>query len=318
MFENGQKQSYAEKLTVFFIFYSEVFVMTGFVFRKLRKERCLSQSEVAGDIISTSTLSRFEAGKTNLSFDILKRLLVNLGVTVEEFNSLTKEGEGLTQRFESKVALAYFKKDISGLFDLYRTSIHAYRRSSATHDLYQAATAANFYLDLTGRQLLRGSDLAKLSDDLSDNTVWNEQTVRQFANVSAILTTRQNIAIALLLLNALNEIRQNDFEAYKRAWDALLNTEYLLLERKTMEDFNGARKLMGLIQQQELPSHLLFTTIRRSFIQLLYDLRSGKEDVEPKIFKAIEFLQEFGADQVATEFREMYDSVKLASRTKPM
>lgn len=52
----------------------------GKIFKKLRLERGLKLKEVAGDIISTQTLRRFEADETSVSIAVLEKLLENLGV----------------------------------------------------------------------------------------------------------------------------------------------------------------------------------------------------------------------------------------------
>ena len=52
----------------------------GKIFKKLRLERGLKLKEVAGDIISTQTLRRFEADETSVSIAVLEKLLENIGV----------------------------------------------------------------------------------------------------------------------------------------------------------------------------------------------------------------------------------------------
>ena len=54
--------------------------MHGRVFKKLREERGYKSKDVAGDIISTRTLTRFEADETSLSISTFEKLLENCGV----------------------------------------------------------------------------------------------------------------------------------------------------------------------------------------------------------------------------------------------
>ena len=52
----------------------------GSIFKKLREERGYKLKDVAGDVISTRTLTRFEADETSLSIAIFEKLLENCGI----------------------------------------------------------------------------------------------------------------------------------------------------------------------------------------------------------------------------------------------
>lgn len=52
----------------------------GSIFKKLREERGYKLKDVAGDVISTRTLMRFEADETSISLAIFEKLLENCGI----------------------------------------------------------------------------------------------------------------------------------------------------------------------------------------------------------------------------------------------
>ena len=52
----------------------------GSIFKKLREERGYKSKDVAGDVISTRTLTRFEADETSLPIATFEKLLENCGV----------------------------------------------------------------------------------------------------------------------------------------------------------------------------------------------------------------------------------------------
>lgn len=54
--------------------------MHGRILKKLREERGFKLKDVAGDVISTRTLMRFEADETSISIAILEKLLENLNI----------------------------------------------------------------------------------------------------------------------------------------------------------------------------------------------------------------------------------------------
>ena len=52
----------------------------GSIFKKLREERGYKSKDVAGDVISTRTITRFEADETSISIATFEKLLENCGV----------------------------------------------------------------------------------------------------------------------------------------------------------------------------------------------------------------------------------------------
>ena len=52
----------------------------GSIFKKLREERGYKLKDVAGDVISTRTLMRFEADETSISIAVFEKLLENCGI----------------------------------------------------------------------------------------------------------------------------------------------------------------------------------------------------------------------------------------------
>ena len=59
--------------------------MHGRVLKKLREERGYKLKDVAGDVISTRTLMRFEADETSISISIFEKLLANLNINYLDY-----------------------------------------------------------------------------------------------------------------------------------------------------------------------------------------------------------------------------------------
>ena len=57
----------------------------GSIFKKLREERGYKLKDVAGDVVSTRTLMRFEADETSISLAILEKLLENCGINYLDY-----------------------------------------------------------------------------------------------------------------------------------------------------------------------------------------------------------------------------------------
>ena len=58
----------------------------GSIFKKLREERGYKLKDVAGDVISTRTLMRFEADETSISIAVFEKLL-DVNVNIKMYKS---------------------------------------------------------------------------------------------------------------------------------------------------------------------------------------------------------------------------------------
>ena len=57
----------------------------GSIFKKLREEREYKLKDIAGDVISTRTLMRFEADETSISIATFEKLLENLDINYLDY-----------------------------------------------------------------------------------------------------------------------------------------------------------------------------------------------------------------------------------------
>ena len=78
--------------------------MHGRVLKKLREERGYKLKDVAGDVISTRTLMRFEADETSISVSIFEKLLDNLNINyLDYFTFYLDNTDSETTEFANKL-----------------------------------------------------------------------------------------------------------------------------------------------------------------------------------------------------------------------
>ena len=78
--------------------------MHGRVLKKLREERGYKLKDVAGDVISTRTLMRFEADETSISISIFEKLLDNLNINyLDYFTFYLDNTDSETTEFANKL-----------------------------------------------------------------------------------------------------------------------------------------------------------------------------------------------------------------------
>ena len=80
--------------------------MHGRVLKKLREERGYKLKDVAGDVISTRILMRFEADETSISISIFEKLLDNLNINyLDYFTFYLDNTDSETTEFANKYNL---------------------------------------------------------------------------------------------------------------------------------------------------------------------------------------------------------------------
>lgn len=80
------------------------FNIHGNIFKRIREDRGLKLKDVAGDVISTRTLMRFEADETSVTLATFNRLLNNCGIGYIDYfgylhNNYKSETEILSDKF---------------------------------------------------------------------------------------------------------------------------------------------------------------------------------------------------------------------------
>ena len=88
----------------------------GSIFKKLREEREYKLKYVAGDVISTRTLMRFEADETSISLAMFNRLLINCGIGyIDYFGYLHKNHKSETEILSDKFLKLMAESNRSGI-----------------------------------------------------------------------------------------------------------------------------------------------------------------------------------------------------------
>lgn len=103
----------------------------GLVFRHFREAGQYSLKEAAGDICSTSQLSRFELGESDLTVTKLLALLDNIHVNVENFLDKARNFQ-YEERIQlmSKLNGLYYANDIAGFQELQAEELEKAKTSS--------------------------------------------------------------------------------------------------------------------------------------------------------------------------------------------
>lgn len=104
--------------------------MYGKKFKEIRIKQNISLEQAAKDVVSISTLSRWENDKLDINFSQLNHLLANIHLTLREFARYCEINPSDT--FSIKAAKAYNSDDINQLHALAQQQLDKYYTRGAS------------------------------------------------------------------------------------------------------------------------------------------------------------------------------------------
>ncbi|MCI1892993.1 MAG: helix-turn-helix domain-containing protein [Schleiferilactobacillus harbinensis] len=280
--------------------------MYGNQFKKMRKERKMSLEYVADQIVSVSTLSRFESGKADISFAKLIQLLKRINVSLTQFSKEVETSEGV-DRFGFKVTAAYQQNDTIQLSKYCLDKLKLYHDSGVPQYLYQAAEANTFLWDLNGKILIRSQDLQRLIDDISDTTFWGARELHRFGNSIPLLPDDRILRISLMLESNLSEISLRSLALLDISYTALLNALNVLCIR----DPEAALTLWNNLHALSVLPSLTSIRIRRYFFSLMIDHLQGIV-IDDRLNRLLGLLRETDNNELADDFTDAFQRIDKA------
>ena len=256
-------------------------------FKQLRKKQDVSLKDAAANVISTSQLSRWENGRSNISFETVINLLDNIHIRANEFIMYCNLNP--TNSLTHKIFNAYQRKDIIELKHLTLKQINQSKTSKNRFDLFLAVAAANFYFDLTNIRLISKFDILKVKSILSSTSYWNYYYISVWGNTLAFYDPTFNFKIASRILTILKNQTTLEFGTEYYTWCTILNA----LIRIIPEKIELAKKLSLKINKVSIPNSFLSIRLKKRFmdIYIKYQLHESDKEELNKFLYSLENLQ---------------------------
>lgn len=189
--------------------------MYGKKFKEIRIKQNISLEQAAKDVVSISTLSRWENDKLDINFSQLNHLLANIHLTLREFARYCEINPSDT--FSIKAAKAYNSDDINQLHALAQQQLDKYYSSRDRYDLFLTAIANNYYFDLTQKNIFSQEDINRLNYLFSHVEYWSEFYITVFANTVFLIKPEVQYQICNKILS---QLYLQDFSS----WDIFIDS----------------------------------------------------------------------------------------------
>lgn len=277
----------------------------GTLIRKLRKERNMSQTQLAAGICSRTTLSSFENNHSNVSSDLLFKYLERLNVTVQEYSfylndSVTPEKEYLSAYFYNEIT----KKHDEEIAERIRGFRSKYEN---THDFYFCCMSIELKLFLNKKH---SKDLYDVDEDkriiknyLNRVQQWGHFEISLFSNCLYIFNSdyiRGTFSVLLKRTKLLSSIAsyQNDISIF------LNNCIVLSFERQKLLDVRYYVAQLIKISESS-PRKAYDRLMCEYYLGLLQELH-GKKDSAKLVIAQFKLL---GFEEHATELETLENRI---------
>ena len=109
----------------------------GQVFKELRTNRHISLKQIANDEVSTSQISRFERGESDLSISKFLIALDNMNIEVSEFMNAVNHYQRTEQiRFMSALISLEYKRDVDGFRKMQKEEMAKFKENPQVYRYY--------------------------------------------------------------------------------------------------------------------------------------------------------------------------------------
>lgn len=256
----------------------------GKVFRDFRLNGNYSLAQAAGNQVSTSQLSRFERGESELTVDKFLAVLDNIQVSVENFMDAARNYQRAEiVEFMSHIVPLYYAKDIEGFQKLQHQEREKARQlqDSLSHEL-NIILVQGLICQRDNRYEMKPADLERVADYLFQRENWGMYELILIGNLYSFyevdyvyrmgkevlereyfyenINKHRRLVLILALNFYLHCLEGKDFEKatyFKNAVAKILDKEIKLYERtiflyvKGFEAYQKGQQEQGIAKMKE-------------------------------------------------------------------
>lgn len=273
----------------------------GEIFKTYREARGLSLKDIAESGLSTSQLSRFEKGESDLTITKFIKALRKIKMPINEFMYATNDFKiDEINRLWVQIQTLFITKDIHGLQKLLSEQQEMEREVKIFQQLN--TTIIKIYLsDLTKEKLYTQKDIDYIVDYLIGVDYWGEYELLIFSNLLFAL----NHEMSMMLLKEMN--RRTDFykeiPSNRRIIASMnLNAFIMCIERNKWLDAHYFEKQleMTFFKETEIYERYYFYFAK----QMLRYKKDGEDNAIIEMKKIIAGLKMVDCHNIASSFEE--------------
>ncbi|WP_162012162.1 helix-turn-helix domain-containing protein [Streptococcus sp. S784/96/1] len=278
----------------------------GELFSMFRKERGITLKEATGNQFSTSMLSRFENGQTDISAEKLFQALDNIYLDPEEFLHLLR-GFHMSdfQRFQMQVNRYRDNKDMDALLRLQEEEAQAITKDGKKqyHRLNQLVISTILDEDF-GKKMPR-AELKEVEDYLFKNGIWGQYELYIFVRSINLFPSDLMVTYCRELLHRMDFLDKH-YNNRLLMHSIFLTALFISIERRR---FSDAQYFEKQINQYFDDDRELYLRIVLKLAQATLEYCQGGTEAKQEIDDLIETLIKLDASDFAQYYRREIDKI---------
>lgn len=272
-------------------------------FKELRKEQHITLTDASKGICSVPMLSRWENGQGNMDLHKAIKLFERINITTSEYIALNKLDmpDNEAQELES----AWHSQNEQELKIIAQKSLTKFHQNNKLISLDYAALSCALYQRISKINIFPVADQNKLNKQLSKLTIWSQENLSLFQNVTNILSPSIIFQISSQVIANFDFINKAGKSTLHFAITTLFEAIINLLKAS---EFKYAQSILNKINLVILPENEMQLIMGKYFLNSLMTYLENKNDQE--ILQIITLLIKLNMKHMASYFLEIFNSLK--------
>lgn len=274
----------------------------GSVYKQLRKDQEITQTEACKGICSISKLSRWENNQVEVEFSTAIALLRRSNITLDEFTHYAAMKTEFT--LPDDIITAIKDNDTEVLEKFVHEQLNHYHATKNILELKNIILVCNQLFLMTGKNYLTPADINRIGSYLLHNTVWSKYNILLFANSPFLLNSKIGYQIALRIIHNFHPTESLN-ENTTIFIGGLSDTVIALVFKKKLD---YAQKILNELKKIELPFYLMFFSLTLTLLQKIIDY-CHTLDAQP-VLAMIDTIVQLNCMEVAQKWLEIFKDVQ--------
>lgn len=250
-------------------------------FKAIRKQRKLSLKTLGKIAGSATSISDFENGHTNLSKDVLFKLLGFMIIEINEFFEWKDFQDDDFYKKIQQIEDALSNNDIQTLSKV-KTELLELSSKKEQYIYLIISLVLEVMICELQQETVRQEVILQLTDYFFSLEYWTNLDVGLFGNLVPYFTTEALLVFTNTILDSIPQSPKNNLDRIKI--DTVLNCLSAFIERKEQV---ASQKLLCLLFQKKYPNYFLFEKLYLHELQAMYDYLWGNREKAIKTHSTI-------------------------------
>lgn len=273
----------------------------GQVLRRLREEKGYSLRQVSNGILSTSFLSKFERGESDISLTHFVKIVERMNISLDEFIFSANEYKpSELDNLISEIATAYQRNNITKLKNITKREYDRYEEFGFDAYLCNSIMAEANMLNLEKKRIDKKKS-EFLATYLFKIELWGNYELVVYANSLTIFSPETVIALSKEVVKKTSMFKLVH-KNFIQTLAILLNTIIVCLEQGLLND---ALYFILTMENMNMAENLFYERTLLIFLRGIYEIKKG--NVEPGkdlSQQAVSIMQAIGSEDLAISYDE--------------